>query len=228
VIAAAENHAEKQPLEAVGTRIMERPEEADDASPYGEPTRGSRRMLSVIIPTDNSERALVPTLAALVPGATDGLISEVLVADAGSRDETAAVADIAGCNLMVFEGSLAERLAAAAAAARAPWLLFLRPGTVLDAAWTGEARRFVESGAGAQAAVFRRGAPAQPALREALSLLVAALRHRPRPAQGLLVERLFYVALGGHREGADPETELLRRIGRRRIARLSSSAFSRG
>ena len=44
-------------------------------------------MLSVIIATLDSERSLVRTLAALVPGATAGLITEVVVADAGSRDE---------------------------------------------------------------------------------------------------------------------------------------------
>ena len=67
-------------------------------------------MLSVIIATRNSERALVPTLAALVPGATAGLISEVLVADGGSHDDTAKVADVAGCNFTVLEGPLARRL----------------------------------------------------------------------------------------------------------------------
>lgn len=39
-------------------------------------------MLSVIIPTHDSERALVRTLAALVPGAAAGLVSEVLITDA--------------------------------------------------------------------------------------------------------------------------------------------------
>ena len=73
-------------------------------------------MLSVIIPTRNSERALVPTLAALVPGATAGLITEVLIADGGSQDDTAAVADVAGCNFIAAEGNLAGRLKAAAAA----------------------------------------------------------------------------------------------------------------
>src|ERR1700744_370852 len=100
-----------------------------------------QRMLSVIIPTCNSERPLVPTLAALVPGATSGIVSEVLLADAGSKDDTAAVADVAGCNIVVLEGPLGRRLKAAAAAARAPWLLFLRPGTVLDAPWTSEVGR---------------------------------------------------------------------------------------
>ena len=49
----------------------------------------------------------MPTLAALVPGATAGLITEVLIADGGSHDDTAAVADVAGCNFLVVEGLLA-------------------------------------------------------------------------------------------------------------------------
>ena len=48
-------------------------------------------MLSAIIATHESERTLVPTLSALVPGATAGLIGEVVVADAGSTDATAEV-----------------------------------------------------------------------------------------------------------------------------------------
>ena len=57
-------------------------------------------MISVIIPTRESERVLVPTLAALVPGAPAGLIAEVIVADAASHDATAEVADIAGCRFL--------------------------------------------------------------------------------------------------------------------------------
>jgi cellulose synthase/poly-beta-1,6-N-acetylglucosamine synthase-like glycosyltransferase len=205
-------------------------EDGNGHSQPGGERREPRRMLSVIIPTHNSERTLVPTLSVLVPGATDGLVSEVLVADAGSDDETAAIADVAGCNFLVVAGPLGLRLKTAAAAARAPWLLFLRPGTVFDQSWTVDARRFVEDVApGPRAAVFRRGAPAQPALREALSLLLAALGARPRPEQGLLIAKSHYDALGGHRENAaDPEAELIRRIGGRRIAMLASSAWMRG
>ena len=186
-------------------------------------------MLSVIIATQDSERALVPTLAALVSGATAGLISEVLVADGGSRDDTEAVADVAGCNFMVMDGTTAgHRLRAAAAKARAPWLLFLRPGTILDEPWIRDAQRFMERASRTDgAAVFRRGAPAQSSLRDALSLLATALGARPRPEQGLLLGQEFYKALGGHAETADdPETDLIRRIGRRRIVRLSAIAYT--
>src|SRR5438034_1001987 len=58
-------------------------------------------MLSAIIATHESERTLVRTLAALVPGAATGLLAEVIVADAGSCDATAEVADIADCRALL-------------------------------------------------------------------------------------------------------------------------------
>jgi hypothetical protein len=183
-------------------------------------------MISVVIATLNSERPLLATLAALVPGAMDGLVREVIVADGGSRDDTAAVADAAGCNFLLARESLGRRLKTAADAARAPWLLFLQPGTVLDAAWIGEATRFIErSSVEAGVAAFRRGAPGRAPLREACAQLLAALAARPRPQEGLLIARSFYDALGGHaKPTADPEGELIRRIGRRRMATLAASA----
>lgn len=183
-------------------------------------------MLSVVIPTHNSEQALVHTLAALVSGATAGLISEVLIADGGSRDGTATVADIAGCEMLVLEGPLGRRLKMAAAQARAPWLMFIQPGTVLYSPWTDEAVRFVEqSGPRTTAAVFRRSRGPQTALREALSSLRAALQIA-RPEQGLLIAKAFYDQLGGHSENAaDPQAELIRRIGRRRLVTLGAAAF---
>lgn len=172
----------------------------------------------------------MPTLAALVPGATSGLISEVLVADAGSQDDTAAVADIAGCDFLKLAGPSGPRLKTAAAAARAPWLLFLRPGIVLDGPWITEVERFLQYPTrDLQAAVFRRGSPSPSALREVLLLVRAALGAPPRPEQGLLIAKDFYNAVGGHSERAtDAENELLRRIGRHRCASLSTGAFAPG
>jgi Glycosyl transferase family 2 len=183
-------------------------------------------MLSVIIPTHNSEQALVRTLAALVSGATAGLISEVLIADGGSEDDTATVADVAGCEFLALETPLGRRLKEATETARAPWLMFIQPGTVLYAPWTDEAIRFVEQpGPRNTAAVFRRSRGPQTALREALSLLTAALR-QAQPEQGLVIAKPFYDQLGGHSENsADPQTELIRRIGRRRLVTLGATAF---
>jgi glycosyltransferase involved in cell wall biosynthesis len=183
-------------------------------------------MLSVIIPTHNSERTLVQTLAALVPGATAGLIAEVLIADHGSQDDTAAVADVAGCDFLSLDAPLAGRLTAAVSAARMSWLMFLRPGIVLDAPWTGEVARFLQQETRqAPAAVFRRGGP-RTGLRDVFSAVAATFGAPPRPEQGLVIAREFYAAVGGHSERAgDPEHDLLRRVGRRRIVSLATPAF---
>jgi hypothetical protein len=182
-------------------------------------------VISVVIPTHESERLLVPTLAALVPGAVAGVVREVIVADAGSRDATATVADVAGCRFVVSPSPLGARLRAAAALARADWLLFLQPGVIPEASWVQETERFLQQAGGladARAAVFRPGSGGST-LADALALLTAGLR-RPKPHQGLLLARSLYERLGGHRdEDGDPEQDLLGRLDRRRIVVLASA-----
>ena len=185
-------------------------------------------MLSAIIATHESERTLVPTLAALVPAATAGLLTEVIVADAGSHDATAEVADIAGCRFISSTEPLGVRLKAAAASTSSPWLIFLRAGTVPQVGWIDAANRFIQAtdlveGA-ARAAVFRPPGAADylhPNLAEIGALLRTALGGGPAPDQGLLIARRFYDAVGGHSGNADAETGLLRRVGRRRTVMLS-------
>jgi hypothetical protein len=188
-------------------------------------------MLSAIIATHESERALVPTLAALVPGATAGLLGEVVVADAGSSDATADVADIAGCRFMVSPEPLGARLKAAALSTRAPWLLFLRAGQVPEPAWVGAVGRFMQKAdlldGSARAAVFRPPGVAdllRPGFGEILALLRVALGGGPKPEQGLLIARGFYDDIGGHSASDGAEAALLRLIGRRRIAMLAAGA----
>jgi hypothetical protein len=188
-------------------------------------------MISVIIATNESEQLLVPTLAALVPGAMAGIVREVIIADADSRDGTMRIADAAGCRTIVSSGPAGARLKSAAAAARASWLMFLRPGCVPDLTWVDETNRFVLDAertrrAHALAAVFRR-APSgarRPLIAEAFTLMAAAVGARPHPDQGLLISKEFYDGIGGHRaDSANTETDLLRRLGRRRTVILRSS-----
>jgi glycosyltransferase involved in cell wall biosynthesis len=169
-------------------------------------------MFSVIIATHDSERALVPTLAALVPGATAGIVREVIVADGGSRDETEQVADIAGCRFLSSNEPLGARLKAAAATARGEWLMFLRPGIVPGPSWIDETLTFVQQATDQRAAAFAME------INGVMAWLTRAFASRPRPEQGLILRRSFYDELGGH--AGDAEAGLLRRIGRRRLATL--------
>jgi len=187
-------------------------------------------MLSAIIATHESEHALVPTLAALVPGVTAGLLAEVIVADAGSRDGTAEVADIAGCRFMASGEPLGARLKAAAAVTRAPWLMFLRAGCVPETGWESTAEHFIETSDRldhGRAAVFRPPRVAdllRPGLAELFALMRVTLGGGAKPEQGLLIARRHYDRVGGHPGGADAEAAMLRRIGRRRLAMLATGA----
>jgi cellulose synthase/poly-beta-1,6-N-acetylglucosamine synthase-like glycosyltransferase len=190
-------------------------------------------MLSVVIATFDSERVLVPTLAMLVPAAMSGIVREVIIADGGSTDATLEVADVAGCTVLASSAPLAQRLREAAAAARSPWLMFLRPGTVLDTTWLDETAHFVEEterGEAVAAAVFRKAVSPRasyPIVLEALGLLKFSLLARVGPDQGLVISTRLYRELAGHRDGvADPEADLLARLGRRRILMLRSGARS--
>jgi glycosyltransferase involved in cell wall biosynthesis len=174
-------------------------------------------MFSVIIPTADSERALVPTLAALVPGATAGIIREVIVTDAQSRDQTEEVADIAGCRFVSSSKPLGVRLTEAAKTARGDWLMFLRPGCVPGPTWIDETIAFVDEIArrnGPNTAIFA------PEATTVLAILARALRRPVSPQQGLIIAKAFYLELGGHSDTASPEASFLKRLGRRRIATL--------
>jgi len=185
-------------------------------------------MLSAIIATHESERMLVPTLSALVPAVAVGLLREVVIADAGSSDATAEVAEIAGCRIISSGEPLGVRLKAAALQTRAPWLMFLRAGVVPEPGWIQAAERFMQAADMAErAAVFRPPGVAdlmRPGLAEIFSMLRVALGGGARPEQGLLIARRFYEALGGHGGGVEAETALLRKLGRRRIVMLAAGA----
>lgn len=189
---------------------------------------GCSSMLSAIISTHESERSLVPTLSALVPAAATGLIADVVIADASSRDATAEVADIAGCRFMVSHEPIGARLKAGAAATRSPWLMFLRAGAVPQPGWIEATDQFISTTGASdrpKAAVFRRDATAfqRPGFAEFLSLFVAAFGGGPKPEQGLLIARSLYEAVGGHDASKDAEADLLRKLGRRRIITLPAT-----
>jgi hypothetical protein len=176
-------------------------------------------MLSVIIPTEGVEQPAVATLAALVPGAASGVVSEVVLVDRSDNGVIERVADVAGCRFLRFAGSRASALAAGARQARSSWLMFLRAGAVPDAGWIEETTLFIQkvSASGRpRAGVFRsaRSPYAESRLRDGFKFLARVVTG-PLPDQGLLIARDHYDRLGGFSPEADrSERLLLRRLGR--------------
>lgn len=188
-------------------------------------------MLTVVIATQDCEEALARTLAALVPGAADGVIGDVVVVDAGSADGTTVVADAAGCTLVASSGPLGARLRRGAEAGRGHrFLMFLRPGAVLEPGWHREVGAYLERpGAPERGAVFRFALD-EPGLGARLSEwrvgLGGSLLGLAAPQQGLIVSRRLYAALGGHRDDAGyAEQDLLLRLGARRLSVLRTRAL---
>ena len=189
-------------------------------------------MISVVIPTDNSERHLPRCFDGLIPSAVRGMVREVIVSDAGSSDATLAIADAAGAHVVHARKGRGAQLVDGAAIAKSEWLLFLHPETALEPGWDVEAESFIsqEILERPRAAVFRfaledfsgdaRRAEAKAALRTMLFAL-------PYGDQGLLIPKRLYHRLGGYRALPDMEdADLVRRIGRRRLIRLRARAVN--
>jgi glycosyltransferase involved in cell wall biosynthesis len=189
-------------------------------------------MVSVIIPTANSERLLPRCFDSLITAAVRGVVREVIVSDAGSGDATLEIADAAGAHIVNARKGRGAQFAEGAAIARSDWLLFLQPQSALEPGWEVEAESFIDQAVmeRPRAAVFRfaledfsgeaRRAEAKAALRTALFAL-------PYGDQGLLIPKRLYQKVGGYRALADMEdADIVRRIGRRRLIRLRSRAVN--
>lgn len=193
-------------------------------------------MISVVIPTLNSEAELGPALTSLVPAAVDGLVREVIVADGGSSDRTLDIADGAGADIVRASTSRSAQLKAGAARARFPWLLFLNPEIVLDPGWEREASvhmERVDNGRRRNAAASFRFAVDDegllPRSLEALASFRTGLFKLPYGEQGLLISRALYDEVGGFAAlPALEDVDFARRLGRRRLVSLNARAIASG
>lgn len=189
-------------------------------------------MISVIIPTLNARAELPKCLAALVPAALEGVIREVIIADGGSTDATARIADEAGANFITADKGRGAQLAAGAAQAKSRWLLFLHADTVLQPGWEEEAVNFirdVECGERKESAAVFRFALDDNGIWPALLQWAVRLRCRilalPYGDQGLLISRSLYDKIGGYRHMALMEdVDMASRLGRARIDYLKAVA----
>lgn len=184
--------------------------------------------ISVIIPTLDSARHLPRALAPLVDGMGEGLIREVIVSDGGSCDDTLAICDAAGCDVISGPAGRAKQLIAGASRAKGKWLLFLHPQTTLARGWTDEVQMFLHfNEARKRAATFKLAFDDKSAKS---ALFWARLRAKamklPRGDQGLLVSRFLYDGLTGYRDVPNEDLEFARRIGGKRLMFLETEAIT--
>ncbi len=191
-------------------------------------------MISVIVPTLNAEAGLGATLSSLVPAAVEGLVREVIVADAGSSDHTLEIADAMGAVIVRTPPGRGTQLKQGAERARFPWLMFLHGDTVLDVGWEREAGAFMERVDDGRrepaAAAFRFALDdigLAPRVLETLVLARCTLLRMPYGDQGLLIPRSLYDRIGGYEPiPLMEDVGLVRRLKRHQIIMLRAHAVT--
>lgn len=186
-------------------------------------------LLSIVMPARNAAGTLPAVMAALDEGRHGGLVGEILLIDGESTDYTVRRAEAAGAKVTTMPAGRGPQLAAGAADATGPWLLFLHADTVLAPGWAAAAKAFIADPANQErAAVFRLELDdAYPRARriERLARWRGQVLGLPYGDQGLLISADFYHAVGGYRPlPLMEDVDIVRRIGRDRLVHLDVSA----
>jgi len=184
--------------------------------------------LSIIIASLNAAGTIGRTLACLSEAAT-AMSIETIIADGGSSDSTAAIAEQAGATIVTTAKGRGRQLAAGAKAARGRWLLFLHADTVLEPYWAATVATFMSVRSNQlRAGHFKLALndPTRAARRiERLANWRARTLGLPYGDQGLLVSRTLYDSVGGFSDlPLMEDVEMVRRIGKERLVELPATA----
>ncbi|WP_426125323.1 glycosyl transferase [Pararhizobium sp. PWRC1-1] len=95
-------------------------------------------MLTIIMETRDNEAELAQTLSVLVAGAVEGLVSDVIILDHGSKDGSSRVADAAGARFCT-SWDMKEIVLSA----RGDWLLLLEAGARPAGRWIDDVAEYM-------------------------------------------------------------------------------------
>lgn len=183
-------------------------------------------MITVVIPTFNAGVSLGATFAALEPARAQGLISDMIVVDGGSKDQTIEIAKEAGATVILSKKGRGQQLAKGGGQVKTKWILFLHGDTRPLPGWQKEVTAFManaqQHGVGKQAAAFRLTFDEQTLSARFLERIVA-LRclffALPYGDQGLLISNAFYHQIGGFKSlPLMEDVDIVSRIGRNHLA----------
>jgi rSAM/selenodomain-associated transferase 2 len=179
--------------------------------------------LSVVIPTLNAATVLPATLRSLGP------VADCLIVDGGSRDHTMRLAAEAGVRVLTAPRGRGSQIAAGVAAARQDWLLLLHADTRLDQGWHRQALHHMTHHP-SQAGYFRFTLDSDAPQARRLERMVAwrcRVLALPYGDQGLLIHRRILREAGGIRPlPLMEDIDLVRRLGRRRLAGIDTQAVT--
>jgi rSAM/selenodomain-associated transferase 2 len=185
-------------------------------------------MLSFIVPTLNDGHRLPATLERLA--AYEGP-KEIIVCDAGSKDQTFAVTARAGGKFYMAPTGRGQQLAQGAEVSIGDWMLFLHADTKLGPGWITAVNRFMENPGNRFRAgyfIFALDDPS-PSAKRLEKLVGWRCRNLSLPYgdQGLLMSRALYERIGGYSPiPLMEDVDLIRRIQNHRLECLPALAIT--
>lgn len=187
-------------------------------------------MLSIVIPTLNAGRRLGETLSGLAAAKQD-LGFEVIVADGGSTDDTALVAEEGGAIFTQVARGRGRQMAEGTKFASGDWFLFLHADTRPQGDWAKAVYAFMDDKANlCRVAYFRFALDDDSRAARLMERIVywrCRLLKLPYGDQGLLISKSHYHQLGGFKPlPLMEDVELLRRVDRSRRSMLPATAVT--
>ncbi|MEM9784317.1 MAG: TIGR04283 family arsenosugar biosynthesis glycosyltransferase [Pseudomonadota bacterium] len=161
-----------------------------------------RAPISIVVPTLDAVAAIGPCLGRLGEGLMSGLVRELVIADGGSQDAIADVAEAVGATLVTTPPGRGTQLAAGVAATSGPWVLVVHADTLLPEDWPTLLARHLAThpdAAGYFGLAFDDRSVAAR-LVAGWAILRSSLFALPYGDQALLVPRALYDRAGGYPE----------------------------
>ena len=175
-------------------------------------------MLSVVIPTLNAQKTLVPVLTQIAEHA-----DEIVVSDGGSTDQTLKLALDHNARIALGSAGRGYQLARGAKWALGDWMLFVHADTQLPPNWKSLIDMHMQ-GSPEKAAYFKFGIDAKgirPRVLEFLATVRILCLGLPYGDQGLLISRALYNEVGGFPDWPlFEDVAIVRELGRRRLRQL--------
>lgn len=184
--------------------------------------------ISIVIPTLNAGHHLAGSTTALLEGVTDGLVSELVISDGGSTDDTQDAARALGAVWVDGPSGRGGQLARGVAAAKSDWVLLLHADTWLSAGWPAAAARHMRAHPNA-AGWFRLKFRADGVMPRVVAFVAnrrSAVLGLPYGDQGLLISRSVLESVGGVPDFPLMEDVALARRLKGKLQRIEADALT--